>query len=367
MDLSKLLEMSNRYGSNPAYVLAGGGNTSVKDETTLYVKCSGTQLATLTDKGIVAMNRAALDKLMTKEYPAEDAAREAAFLADVMEARCDEDLTKRPSVEALLHNLFPQKYVLHVHPAMVNGLTCGQNGAADAFKLLGDEIIWVPICRPGYILGRLCWDAMQEYKAKCGKDVQVVLLQNHGIFLAGDSVEEIDAVFADVWAKLKAVVVREPDLSEGCPHCAAAAAEAAKVLEEATGKVVRFVNAKEGKKITANKETAAPLLQPFTPDHIVYCGPFPLFLEKAEDAKAELAAFTEKTGLVPKVVLVAGVGAFVMGDTEKDLDKPELLLRDAMKVAVYAESFGGPLAMTAELTDFIIHWEAESYRKKQSS
>ena len=38
MDLSTLVKMSNTYGSNPAYVLAGGGNTSVKDETTLYVK-----------------------------------------------------------------------------------------------------------------------------------------------------------------------------------------------------------------------------------------------------------------------------------------------------------------------------------------
>ena len=45
MDLSTLVKMSNTYGSNPAYVLAGGGNTSVKDDTTLYVKGSGTQLA----------------------------------------------------------------------------------------------------------------------------------------------------------------------------------------------------------------------------------------------------------------------------------------------------------------------------------
>ena len=37
MDLSTLVKMSNTYGSNPAYVLAGGGNTSVKDDTTLYV------------------------------------------------------------------------------------------------------------------------------------------------------------------------------------------------------------------------------------------------------------------------------------------------------------------------------------------
>ena len=40
MSLQKLAEMSNRYGSNPEYVLAGGGNTSYKDENYLYVKGS---------------------------------------------------------------------------------------------------------------------------------------------------------------------------------------------------------------------------------------------------------------------------------------------------------------------------------------
>ncbi len=52
MELSTLVKMSNTYGSNPAYVLAGGGNTSVKDDTTLYVKGSGTQLATIKAEGI---------------------------------------------------------------------------------------------------------------------------------------------------------------------------------------------------------------------------------------------------------------------------------------------------------------------------
>ena len=38
MSLEKLVLMSNKYGSNPDYVLAGGGNTSFKDEEFLYVK-----------------------------------------------------------------------------------------------------------------------------------------------------------------------------------------------------------------------------------------------------------------------------------------------------------------------------------------
>ena len=116
MDLSTLVKMSNTYGSNPAYVLAGGGNTSVKDDTTLYVKGSGTQLATIKAEEFVKMDRARLNEIMKTEYPADDVKRESAYLADVMAAVTDDDKTKRPSVEALLHNLFAYTYVLHVHP-----------------------------------------------------------------------------------------------------------------------------------------------------------------------------------------------------------------------------------------------------------
>ena len=42
-----------------------------------------------------------------------------------------------------------------------------------------------------------------------------------------------------------------------------------------------------------------------------------------------------------------------------------LLVKDAIKLAVYAESFGGPLHMTDDITYFITHWEAEAYRSKK--
>jgi hypothetical protein len=34
-----------------------------------------------------------------------------------------------------------------------------------------------------------------------------------------------------------------------------------------------------------------------------------------------------------------------------------------MKIAVYSRSFGGASHLSAELVDFLVHWEAESYRK----
>ena len=39
-ELTALADMSNLYGSNPEFVLAGGGNTSYKNEDWLFVKGS---------------------------------------------------------------------------------------------------------------------------------------------------------------------------------------------------------------------------------------------------------------------------------------------------------------------------------------
>ena len=43
--LAALAAMSNQYGANSQYVLAGGGNTSFKSADRLWVKGSGTSLA----------------------------------------------------------------------------------------------------------------------------------------------------------------------------------------------------------------------------------------------------------------------------------------------------------------------------------
>ena len=131
-----LIEFSNRYGRDAGFVLAGGGNTSMKTETELFVKGSGTSLASITEAGFVKMNRSKLAAIWQKTYPADAAAREAAVLSDMMAAKEPGEEAKRPSVETLLHNLFPQKYVLHVHPSLVNALTCSGFGRSSEQLLL---------------------------------------------------------------------------------------------------------------------------------------------------------------------------------------------------------------------------------------
>ena len=210
--LGALAAMSNKYGADPAYVLAGGGNTSFKSEELLWIKGSGTALATIRPEDFVVLERPLLAQMWSAAYPADEAEREAAVLKDMMDARIKGE-NRRPSVETLLHDLFPQQYVLHVHPGIVNGITCAKDGEK-AMKSLFPEAVWVPACKPGYILALDCKKVMDAYKAETGKDCNLLFLENHGIFFAGTTVEELDVLAHGVMDKLGNAVKRHPDLEE---------------------------------------------------------------------------------------------------------------------------------------------------------
>ncbi len=365
MNLAELVALSNDYGKNEEYVLAGGGNTSLKDETQLFVKGSGTTLATITDQGFVGMDRQKLDQTMYADYPHEDKEREAAALEDMMAARFPGFETQRPSVEATLHNLFPYRLVLHVHPALVNGLTCGNEGEAIVRELFGEQSVWIPLSRPGYVLAVLCKEKLDEHRAKTGKDAQVLFLQNHGIFVAADTRGEIDALMDTIMAALQKRLVRTPDFS-AAPYDAAQVETLKKelaALYSAHGKA-GFITNREILSFLSSKRAFAPLSAAFTPDHIVYCKAEFLYTESPELLDVKFQEFSQRTGYMPKIVCIKDIGTFVLSDTQKEIDTATLLFLDAVKVAVYAESFGGPLHMTPELIDFITNWEVEAYRQK---
>ncbi len=365
MDITALVELSNDYGKSEDYVLAGGGNTSVKDDSEMYIKGSGTTLGTITQDGFVGMDRAKLSAMMSAQYPADDKEREAAALADMMAARLPGFEEKRPSVETTLHNLFPFRFVLHIHPALVNGLTCGQDGEKIAAELFPGEFVWIPLARPGYVLSVLCAEKLAEYKEKHGKEAQILLLQNHGIFVAADTREEIDVLMTNVMDKLNAKLIRKPDFSPA--SCDEAQAEILKrelaALYSPNGKAELVCN-KEVLSLAESVRAFSPLSAAFSPDHIVYCKAEFLYTESPDLLDVKFDEFTQKNGYAPKVVCIKGFGAFVLGDSQKEIDTSKMLFLDAVKVAAYSESFGGPLHMTQELIDFITNWEVEAYRQK---
>ena len=73
MSLQEICALSNQYGSNPEFVLAGGGNTSFKDEKYLYIKPSGVSLAAITEKDFVKMERAVIRQCFDlKDFASKD-------------------------------------------------------------------------------------------------------------------------------------------------------------------------------------------------------------------------------------------------------------------------------------------------------
>lgn len=375
MSLQMLAEMSNRYGQNPEYVLAGGGNTSYKDENYLYVKGSGTSLATIKPEEFVIMERKGLSEIMTKSYPEEDALRESMVEQDLMSARHITHMDRRPSIETSLHNLFPYNFVLHIHPSMVNGLTCGQDGAKCFERLFSGKAVWIPISKPGYMLAKTCQKAMDSFAAENGFAPKILFLQNHGIFFAADTVEEIDELFENTFATLKSEVNEEPDFNEVAfdREKAAYLAPTVRMLYNQNGAITLFHASNSANEFVASKEAFAPLSKPFSPDHAVYCNGEYLFVEAYEDADAQTEAikksyaeYVEKNGFAPRVIAVEKLGYFISGDNMKQAQSAKQLFIDSVKVAVYAKSFGGALHMTQEYIDFILNQEAGSYHLKAS-
>ena len=217
MGLEIIEKISHKYGADPELVLAGGGNTSYKTEEHLYVKGSGTSLATITVDGFVKMSRECLDSIWTKAYSQEQDKREAEVLADMMASRCAGEDNKRPSVETLLHNLFVQSYVLHVHPAVVNGLSCSIDGKSTMEKIFPNAI-WIEETEPGYTLAIKCKERIGEYEEKTGKLANLLFLQNHGVFFAANSEEEMDKLVSSVMNRLTEEIKELPDLTVAEPN-----------------------------------------------------------------------------------------------------------------------------------------------------
>jgi rhamnose utilization protein RhaD (predicted bifunctional aldolase and dehydrogenase) len=378
MSLQDLAEISRFYGSDPDYVIAGGGNTSFKDQNYLYIKASGTSLATAQPGDFVKMNRPALAKIWEKIYPAGADAREAAVLEDMMAARSPGEENKRPSVETLLHDILPFAFVVHTHPSLVNGLTCAQKGRETALELFAGRIVWVPSINPGYILSKAVKDAMESYRGEKGETADIIFLQNHGIFVGADGIDEIKVVYGKIMDAIGGQVRRKPDLSgkvSSCGNSDSVARELGKAAARISGQPAWFVQFERNGELgrfTAGRDAFKPLSSAFTPDHIVYAGSDPLFLDSGVAGSAgaieeALKTHAGKTGRLPKVVAVQGLGVFGLGNSEKAAGNAVELVDDAAKVAVYTESFGGPLFMPPEQITFINNWEVERYRSKVSA
>ncbi len=358
MSLETLASLSRNYGSDSRYVLAGGGNTSFKDAAFLYVKPSGVALADIQPSDFIKMERERIRDVFTMVPPESVAEREALVKKLMAEAVCPES-SGRPSVEAPLHELIPFAYVVHLHPAMVNGLTCARNGAADCAKIFPDAL-WVPYVDPGYTLSKKVADDMAAYERKFKRPAKVVVLQNHGVFVGADSVEEIDSIYTGLMSKLDDLYKKA-----GIPLELKEEAANLDAVMEAAPKLRSWLGDAEARATVTCAGTFEVSDGPLSPDHIVYAKSFPYV--SSAPSKAEVEAFKAKNGYAPLVVSSPGKFVLCAGKTLKDSLTVASLARDAALVKQYTYAFGGPSCISDRDRLFIENWEVESYRKKVSA
>jgi len=188
-----LIARSNRLGADPENTNYAGGNTSAKGTETdpvtgepvelLWVKGSGGDLGTLTEKGLAVLR---LDRMraLVDVYPGLD--RE-----DEMVAAFDYCMHGKggaaPSIDTAMHGLVDAAHVDHLHPDSGIAFATAADGEALTAQAFGDRVVWVPWRRPGFQLGLDIAEIKRENPQAIG-----CILGGHGITAWGDTSAEAE-------------------------------------------------------------------------------------------------------------------------------------------------------------------------------
>ena len=319
--LNALRRLSARVGADPLLVQAAGGNTSLKSAGVMWIKASGTWLKDADARDIfVPVGHAALMAALADNDPRCDACTD--FVRSDLNAT---DL--RPSIETTVHALMPQPAVVHVH--CVNTIAWAIRSDAEARlaeRLAGFNWAWIPYARPGLPLAA-------AIAARLRPGVDVLVLGNHGLVVAADTVAAAEALLD----RVVAAVTR--------PVRAAAAADLAALHKLSAGTAYRPASDPE----THALATDALALKRgsdkvFYPDHVVFLG---------------VGVATDFSGNAP-LIAVPGVGVLIRADAKPAIEPMGRCLADVMR---RVEDSDPLVALTAADIGRLVNWDAEKYRQ----
>ncbi len=312
-EIKDLIEISNYYGINKEFVISGGGNTSFKDNQTLWIKANGQSLENLTEDGLVALNREKLHVISSGNYSDDPATREEQVKKDLMQSILDPGKNKRPSVETSLHELIQYKYIVHLHPTLINGILCSRNAKNLSLKLFGESLLFVPYIDPGYTLFKKLESEILLYRQKFSHDPQIIFLENHGSFVGADTTEEIRTIYNDIFKKIEEHIPLISDLTPipGNSLLQKFVPGIRLLLSDKQPGVIRFRNNSLIAKYYQNQQEFHKISLPLTPDIIVYCKTRYMYVEQASSAdkilesiRHQLPRFLSEYGFTPKVIIV---------------------------------------------------------------
>jgi len=372
LDLREIVELSHHFGRGREWAVGGGGNTSVKDADQIAIKASGYSLGEITERGFALLERAAVRRILSKDYSADPMRREAEVKADLMGSRLHPETGARPSVETSLHEMLDRRFVVHLHPYAVNALLCSTDSERLVKELFGDKALYLPYADPGYTLARDTATAVAAYKRAHGEDPKLILMANHGTVVAADTAEEVKAVYEDLLGRIRARFASPlPGEALPVPDTAVRVVPAVRmILSEGSAAKIAAVRNNALIRHFLQADLRAKAALPFVPDHIVYCKASPLFLDFDGDAEKTLAAlpgrlsaYKVEHGQPPKIALIEGIGLVAVEDTRKAAETALDAFEDLLRIGFLSENFGGPRFLTPSQIAFIDNWEVENYRR----
>jgi len=187
-DVALRVYTTRLLGQDPALVLHGGGNTSVKtvvadlggqDTEVLSVKGTGWDMGSMEPAGMPAVRLAPLLALRARAELADEE------MVRFQRANLIDPMAPNPSVETLLHAFVPHKFVDHTHSVAILSLTDQPDGEKICAELYDGRMGIVPYIMPGFALAKKSAEVFEATPRAEG-----LILHKHGIFTFGASARE---------------------------------------------------------------------------------------------------------------------------------------------------------------------------------
>ena len=239
-------------GADPALVLHGGGNTSVKTTVTgllgetipvLCVKGSGWDLGTIEPPGHPAVRLEPLRALRALETLSDEA------MVAAQRNNLIDPAAPNPSVEALLHAFLPHTFVDHTHSSALLALADQPDAAAVCRRVYGERVVLVPYVMPGFALAKACadlYEAAAERAAASGVELEGMVLLQHGLFSFGATAKQSYGRMIDLVGEAERHLATGQHLSQpaAVPERPAAAAALLPRLRGALGRAADAAGAR---------------------------------------------------------------------------------------------------------------------------
>lgn len=373
--IDDLIAAARELGADPTLVLNGGGNCSVKEswlrpdgETidALYIKSSGFDMVDTAKENLVPLDRQYLANLLDQADWDNDKFPELLRAARLGGS----DLS--PSVEAMVHALLPDKYVLHSHADIVQAVTDTPSARQVAESIWGDEVVVLNYASPGEPLAREFARGLAE-----NPDAHSFVVLGHGVFVSADSAEEALARHERVLAFAKEALPAwqaAESLSSTAPPRSLELAERVsllrKELSEIAGVPLTVSRPRHSplNGLLGDKEVAAALNRgPATPDHVNWVGPTVVtqlsptayaeeYREYVARNAARLGEEIEPLPAYPRALLDNELGFLAAGPSLKDVVATTDICEHTLSIAKAAESLGGYVPATEDHVFELEYW-----------